>query len=298
MNKLQLFFRKYVLPYLMVMSGAAVAAFALAEFLVPSTILDGGITGVSMILNYLTKKPLSVFIIVINIPFLLVGMFALGRAFLLRAASAMVVFSVLLSIFEHSESVVTYDPLLATVFGGILLGVGVGTVLRNGGCLHGTETVALLLSRKTSFSVGQIVFAINIVIYSCAGVLFGWDRAMYSLLTYFITFKVIDMVEEGMEQAKAVFIITDPDTEIAEKIYQRLGRTCTQIDASGLISGSKVVLYCVVTRLELSELRAILRTDAHSSFATVTEVGEIVGTHMKRNTPRPETLQEQTVELS
>ncbi len=283
MNKLQYFFRRYIYPYMMITFGAAAAAFALAEFLVPSTILDGGVTGVSMILNYLTKKPLSMFIIVINAPFLLIGLFAMGRAFLVRAASAMLIFSALLSVFEHMEDEVTTDPLLATIFGGILLGVGVGTVLRNGGCLDGTETVALLLSRKTSFSVGQIVFAINIVIYSCAGVLFGWDRAMYSLLTYFITFKVIDMVEEGMAQAKAVFIITDPGTEIAEKIYKRLGRTCTQIEASGLISGSKVVLYCVVTRLELAELRSILRTDVHSSFATVTEVGEIVGVHMKRN---------------
>ncbi len=298
MKKLQMYFRKYVLPYLMVALGAAIAAFALATCLVPSTILDGGITGVSMILNYLTRKPLSMFIIIINSPFLLVGMFAMGKSFLLRAASAMLVFSALLSVFEHSEYVVTYDPLLATIFGGILLGVGVGIVLRNGGCLDGTETVALLLSRKTSFSVGQIVFAINIVIYSCAGVLFGWDRAMYSLLTYFITFKVIDMVEEGMEQAKAVLIITDPDTEIAEKIYKRLGRTCTQIGASGLISGSKVIMYCVVNRLELSELRAILRTDMHSSFATVTDVGEIIGTHVKRNTTRLETLQEQTANQS
>ena len=91
------------------------------------------------------------------------------------------------------------------------------------------------------------------------------------------------MVQEGMEQAKAVMIITDQDTNIAEKIYQRLGRTCTQIEASGLISGSKVILYCVITRLEMSELRNIIRTDEHSSFVTITEVGEIVGTHIKKN---------------
>lgn len=295
---LKQFCKKYVVSYLLMAAGAAIAAFALAEFLVPSTILDGGVTGVSMICNQLTKKSLSIFVIALNIPFLLVGFFALGKNFLFRAASAMVIFSVLLDVFENTESAVTRDPLLATVFGGILLGVGVGTVLRNGGCLDGSETVALLLSRKTNFSVGQIVFMINIVIYSCAGFLFGWDRAMYSLLTYFITFKVIDMVQEGMEQAKAVLIITDRNTQVSEKIYQHLGRTCTQLEATGLISGSKIVLYCVVTRLELAELRNILREDDHSSFATVTEVGEIIGTHIKKNNIQLEELQKEANPLA
>lgn len=287
MLKIKYFIQKTLFPYCLTLVGAVVAAFALAEFLVPSTILDGGVTGISIILNLLTGKSLSMFIIVLNIPFLTIGFFTLGKSFVMRAASAMLVFSLMLEVFEEMPFIVTEDPLLATVFGGILLGVGVGTVLRNGGCLDGTETVALLLSRKTNFSVGQIIFMINIAIYSWAGALFGWDRAMYSLLTYFITFKTIDMVEEGMEQAKAVWIITDRETNIADNIYRRLGRTCTQIDASGMISGSKVILYCVMTRLELSELRAIVRNDQCSSFVTVTEVGEIIGNHIKKNDALP-----------
>lgn len=139
----------------------------------------------------------------------------------------------------------------------------------------------MLISKKTSFSVGQIIFAINIAIYIVAGVLFGWDRALYSLLTYFISFKVIDMVEEGMEQAKAVMIITNEGRNIADSLYKSLGRTCTLLEGEGLISGKKVVLYCVVTRIELSEVKRIVNEDDTSAFVTVTDVSEIIGKHIK-----------------
>ena len=162
-----------------------------------------------------------------------------------------------------------------------------GLVLRGGGCLDGTETVALLISRKTNFSVGQIVFSINIIIYAAAGLLFGWDRALYSLLTYFITFKVIDMVENGMEEAKSVMIITQDGTAMAETIFQQLGRTCTILDGTGLISGHKAVLYCVITRLELPAMRRIIHNADQSAFVTVSDVGEIIGNHIKQLPPQP-----------
>src|SRR5699024_3180947 len=129
--------------------------------------------------------------------------------------------------------------LLATVFGGILLGIGVGVVIHFGGCVDGTESVALVISKKTTLSVGQVVLIFNLIIYSIAGIIFGLDRAMYSLLTYFITFKVIDFVSEGTEQAKAALIITDHGTDMAKEIYKRLGRTVTTIRGKGLISGEK-----------------------------------------------------------
>ena len=180
----------------------------------------------------------------------------------------------------------TSEPLLAVVFGGVLLGAGIGLVLRGGGCLDGTETVALLISRKTNFSVGQIVFSINIIIYAAAGLLFGWDRALYSLLTYFITFKVIDMVENGMEEAKSVMIITQDGTAMADTIFQQLGRTCTILEGTGLISGNKAVLYCVITRLELPAMRRIIHNADQSAFVTVSDVSEIIGNHIKQLPPQ------------
>ena len=202
-------FLKNILPSAFYLTlGSVIAAFALEAFLVPVTILDGGVVGVGMIVSQLTRIPLGLLTFVFNIPFLVIGAKQLGRRFLLSAVYSMALFSVMLRLFEDISGV-TDEPILAVIFGGVLLGFGVGLVLRGGGCLDGTETVALLVSRKTQLSVGQVVFGINILIYAAAGILFGWDRAMYSLMTYFISFKLIDMVEEGMEQAKSVMIIAN-----------------------------------------------------------------------------------------
>ena len=163
-------------------------------------------------------------------------------------------FSLFLGLFENTKAV-TQQDILVVVFGGLLLGIGVGLILRYGGCLDGTEIVAMLLGQRTKMSVGQIVLFFNIVIYGVAGALFGADRALYSLLTYFITSKIIDIVENGMEQAKAVMIITDHGSDIAERIYSQLGRTCTRMEGTGLVSnGRKTVLYCVITRVEVSSM--------------------------------------------
>ena len=221
------------------------------------------------------------FIIILNVPFLLLGFRHLGKNFLIQSTVAMALFSVLLEIFKQVD-VVTNDVLLATVFGGILLGIGVGFVIRYGACLDGVETVAILINKKTSFSVGQVILLVNLVIYMVAGILFGWDRALYSILTYFITFKIIDMVSEGFEQAKAAMIITNHGEEIANSIYKHLGRTVTMLEGEGLISGKKVVLYAVVTRIEIPELKRIVAADDYSAFVTITDVNEIVCKHIKK----------------
>lgn len=269
-----------VLSYIFIIIGTTLASLALEVFLIPNHIIDGGITGVSIILSYLVRPDVSFFIIVINIPFLILGVKHLGKEFLIRCAFAMILFSFLLNSFKSIEEV-TNDILLATVFGGILLGIGVGFVIRYGACLDGVEIVAILINKKTSFSVGQVILLVNLIIYIVAGVLFGWDRALYSIMTYFITFKIIDIVSEGLEQAKAALIITNHGDDIANTIYKRLGRTVTFIEGEGLISGKKVVLYVVVTRIELRELKKIVEEDDLSAFMTITDVSEIVGNHIK-----------------
>ena len=269
-----------ILTYMFMTIGILLAAIALEVFLIPNKIIDGCITGVSIILSFLTNINLSIFIIILNIPFLLLGFRHLGKNFLIQSTVAMALFSVLLEIFKQVD-VVTNDVLLATVFGGILLGIGVGFVIRYGACLDGVETVAILINKKTSFSVGQVILLVNLVIYMVAGILFGWDRALYSIMTYFITYKLIDMVSEGLEQAKAALIITNNSEEIARSIYKKLGRTVTFIEGEGLISGKKVVLYVVVTRIELRELKKIVEADDVSAFMTITDVSEIVGQHIK-----------------
>lgn len=273
---------KIVLEYLLIGIGAVIAAFAIEEFLVPNTILDGGVVGISIMINNLTGISLSILTICINIPFLLIGSRKMGLKFVLKSAYAMSIFSVFLEVFKDMTNA-TSEYLLAVSFGGVILGVGVGLVIRYGGCLDGSEAVAILLNKRFNMPVGQTVLIVNVVIYCVAGVLFGFDRAMYSLLTYFIASKVIDIVEVGMDESKSAMIITNDSKEISEKIYKKLGRTVTIMEGEGLVSGKKVVLYCVVTRFEVRELREIIRNIDQSAFVVISDVSEIIGSHVKKN---------------
>lgn len=271
---------KYFISYTMLTIGAIVAALALELFLIPNTILDGGVTGISIIVSKLTSLPLSILVLILNIPFLYVGYKNLGKNFLIRSIYSMAIFSIFLHIFGGVDAF-TEDKLLATLFGGVILGAGVGLVIHFGGCNDGTESVAIVISKKTSLSVGQIVLLFNMMIYTVAGFIFGFDRAMYSLFTYVITFKVIDFVSEGLEQAKAALIVTSKGTDLSKEIYKRLGRTTTTIKGKGLISGEKEVLYCVITRIEVYELNRIIEEMDESAFVTVLDVSDIIGNHIK-----------------
>lgn len=262
--------------------GAFLAALALETFLIPNTILDGGVTGVSIIISKLTEIPISLLVLVLNIPFVYIGYKNLGRGFLGRTVYSMIAFSLFLELLKPLEPF-TEVMLLATVYGGLLLGLGVGIVIHFGGCVDGTESVSIVISKKTSLSVGQIVLVFNLVIYTIAGFIFGFNRAMYSLLTYFITFKVIDFVSEGLEQAKAALIVTSKGNNLSKEIYDRLGRTTTTIKGKGLISGEKEVLYCVITRTEVFELKRIVDEMDESAFVTILEVSDIIGNHIKSN---------------
>ncbi len=271
-----------ILTFLMLIIGCFIAAAALECFLIPNTILDGGITGISIIIHKLFGVPLWLLVILINIPFIYIGYRNLGRNFLIRTVFSMAFFALFLSYFELVEPF-TEEILLSIVFGGALYGLGVGMIIHFGGCIDGTESVSIVISKKTSFSVGQIILVFNLVIFSVAGIIFGLDRALYSLLTYVITFKVIDFVSEGLEQAKAALIITDKGTDLSTEIYKRLGRTTTTIRGKGLISGEKEVLYCVLTRMEVFELNRIVEEMDESAFITILEVSDIIGTHIKSN---------------
>ncbi len=282
MNKFKQKNSQILISFLMLTVGSILAAYALETFLIPNTILDGGVTGISIIISKLTEIPISFLVLMLNIPFIFLGYKNMGIGFLIRSIYSMILFSLSLSYFENLGEV-TNQILLATVYGGALLGIGVGLVIHFGGCVDGTESVALIISKKTSFSVGQVVLVFNLIIYLIAGTIFGIDRALYSLLTYFITFKVIDFVSEGLEQAKAALIVTDKGTDMADEIFKRLGRTVTKIKGKGLISGEKEVLYCVLTRIEVYELKKICHEMDQSSFVTILEVSEIIGDHIKNN---------------
>ncbi len=269
--------------YVFLFIGSILAAIGLEIFLIPNNIIDGGIVGISIISSYLSKLPLSLFIFVLNLPFLFLGYKQIGKTFVFSSLFSIVSLSVWVQVF-HPIPGLTSDVLLATVFGGIILGVGVGIIIRSGGSLDGTEMVAIIINKKTAFSVGEMVMLFNVFILSSAGLVFGWDRAMYSLIAYFIAYKVIDITIEGLDEAKAAFIISDKAEEIAEAITARLGRGVTFIDGKGGFSkDEKTILYSVITRLEISKLKSIIYDKDENAFVTINDVSDVMGgKHKKR----------------
>lgn len=261
--------------------GSALAAIALEIFLIPNNVIDGGVTGISIILNHLTKIPLGAFIFILNVPFLIIGYKQIGKTFTLSTLFSLIILSTGVTILHPVERI-TQDILLASVFGGILLGIGVGLIIRNGGSLDGTEVVAIILDRRTGFSIGEIVMFFNLFILSSAGIVFGWDRAMYSLIAYFIAFKVIDIVVEGLDEAKSVYIISEKQEEITDALLARLGRGVTLIQGEGGYKGEPTkVIYVVVTRLEIAKLKSIVHGFDEDALMTVGSV-EATGKRYKK----------------
>ena len=252
--------------------GSILAATGLEIFLIPNNIIDGGITGISIMASHLTGIQLGVFIFILNLPFVLIGYKQIGKTFALSTIFSVICFSIGVTLL-HPVPGITQDILLATIFGGIILGVGVGLIIRNGGSLDGTEIVAILLEKRSAFSIGEIVMFINFFILGISGFLFGWDRAMYSLIAYFIAFKTIDITVEGLEESKAVIIVSDKNKDISEAIMDRLGRGITLLDGKGAYSGTETeVIYVVLSRLEVAKLKNIVNDFDEDALITITSV--------------------------
>lgn len=261
--------------------GAFIAGFAIEGFLVPNKIIDGGVVGVSMILSHLLKYNLGLLIVVLNIPFLCLALNKMGKIFLFQTFYAIAMLGIATNLFSHYE--VTHDHLLATVFGGIILGFGVGLVLKNEGSLDGTEIMSLVLSKKFGLSVGEIIMGFNIFIYGASGLIFGWEQAMYSILTYFVAYRVIDVVIDGLDTSKSIRIISDCAEEIGKVLIEDLEIGVTYLYGKGGYSGAdKTVIYCVVSRLEMSKLKEVVRKIDPMAFLSVVDVHEVYGTRMKK----------------
>ena len=258
--------------------GPFIAAFALEVFLVPNNIIDGGIVGVSIIISYLTKINLGLLIFFINIPFFLLAFNKIGKKFVLQTFYAVGMLSLALNIFTTHHLPTTDDLLLSTVFGGIILGTGVGLVLKNEGSLDGTEIMSLVLSKKFGFSVGEWIMLFNIFIYGAAGLVFGWNRAMYAVLTYFIAFRIIDVVLEGLNSAKSIEVISDKADEIGKELIEKLDISVTYLHGVGGYSGTqKTIIYCVVSRLELAKMKEVIKNIDTNAFITIVDVHEAYG---------------------
>ncbi len=262
--------------------GAFIAAFALETFLVPNNIIDGGVIGISMIISHVSKFNLGLLVLILNTPFVIMAFKKMGGKFVIKTAYANVILAFALNLFHHFK--VTGDLLLATVFGGIILGLGVGIILKNEGSLDGTEMLSLLISKKFGCSVGEFIMCINVFIYIAAGLVFGWESAMYSIMTYFIASKVIDVVMEGFNSSKSVRIISDNASSIGETLIERLDISVTYLQGIGGYTGQdKDLIYCVISRLELPKMLDIIQEIDPKAFVSVVDVHEVYGGRFRKH---------------
>ena len=281
-TKLQLF-REYLTRAFFIAIGAFITAAALETFLLPNNIIDGGVIGISMMLHYLTKWNLGLLIFCINIPFILLAWKKLGSKFVIQTFYATGMLAIATNIFAKFH--VTEDLILSAVFGGIILGFGVGLILRNNASLDGTEMLSITISKKLKFvSVGELLMCINLFIYMGAGFLFGWDRALYSILTYYIASKIIDSVLEGLDKSKSIRIVSDFYREIGDAIMKELDVSVTYMKAMGGYSRQeKILTYCVVNKFEIAKLKDVVHNIDPKAFIVTEDVHEVEGVRVKKH---------------
>lgn len=264
--------------------GAFIVAVALEMFLLPNKIIDGGVIGISMMMSYLTGGNLGLFILGINLPFVLFAYKTLGKKFVINTMFAISMLAIATNIVTKWGHI-TEDLLLVTIFGGILLGLGVGLILRNNASLDGTEMVSIDLSKRLKIvSVGELLMCINLFIYVGAGFLFGWDRAFYSILTYYVASKMIDAVLEGLDKAKSVRIVSDFSKDIGDAIMKELDVSVTYMKTLGGYSKKeKILTYCVVNKFDIPKLKEVVHGLDPSAFIVTEDVHEVEGVRFKRS---------------
>lgn len=264
-----------------VILGILSAGFGLKGFLLSSRFIDGGVTGVSMLIAALSRVPLWVPILLLNLPFVLVGYRQIGRMFALKSALAIAGLALVLGLIHYPD--VTSDKLLTAVFGGFFLGAGIGLAMRGGAVLDGTEIAALLLSKKAPITVGDLILIFNIVIFSFAAIFLSVESALYSMLTYFAASRTIDFILHGIEEYNGVIIVSAHNEQIKAAILNQLGRGVTVYQGRGGKTDAEMDnLFCVVTRLELYRLKSLIgELDPHA-FVVIHPISDVSGGVVKR----------------
>ena len=265
--------------------GIASAAFGLEGFLIPNEFIDGGATGISLLISQLTVAKLPVTLLLINVPFLLLGLGTIGRAFTIKAALAITGLA-LATAFIHFPHV-TDDKLLVAVFGGFFLGAGIGLTIRGGAVIDGTEVLALYLSKRFSTTIGDIITVINIFIFGAAAYLLSVDIALYAMVTYLAASKTVDFIIEGIEEYTGVTVISTHHDEIKEMIINILGRGVTIYKGRGGFgkqgqTDDRNIIYTVITRLEISKLNTEIQKIDPNAFVVMTAIKDIKGGMIKK----------------
>jgi uncharacterized membrane-anchored protein YitT (DUF2179 family) len=266
----------------LVVAGIMSAGLGLKGFLLSSRFIDGGVTGVSMLLADVTRAPLWLLILCINLPFIALGYRQIGKGFAVRSALAIAGLALCLAFVKFPD--VTPDKLLTAVFGGFFIGAGIGLAIRGGAVLDGTEVAALLVSRRSHLlKVGDVILVLNVFIFAAAAFLLGVESALYSMLTYFAASKTVDFLIHGIEEYTAVVIVSEQSDLIREAIVRDLKRGVTIYNGHGGRTGAaQHILLCVVTRLEIGGVVGVARSIDEGAFVIVHPVSDVSGGTLKR----------------
>lgn len=262
--------------------GVLSAGMGLHGFLMSSRFIDGGVTGISMLISKVLGVSLPLLILIINLPFIALGYRQIGRAFAIRSALAIVGLAICLAVIHYPD--VTPDKLLTAVFGGFFIGAGIGLAMRGGAVLDGTEIAALLISKRSGmFRVGDVILALNVAIFLTAAFFLGVESALYSILTYVAASKTLDFLLHGIEEFTAITIISERSDAIRQAITGGLGRGVTIYKGRGGMSGAdQDILFCVVTRLEIGKVRGIAQAIDKGAFILVYPLADVQGGVLKR----------------
>ena len=273
---------RYLRDIILVAVGITSACFGLKSFLMPNDFIDGGVTGISLLVSRLTGLKLSVLIVVINIPFIILGFKQIGKGFAIKTAIAISLLAIALLVIPFQP--VTHDKLLIAVFGGLFLGAGIGFAMRGGCVIDGTEVLALYISRNSIITVGNIILVLNILIFGVVAIFLDLVTAMYSILTYLSASKTIDFVVNGLEQYTGVTIISEKNDEIKQFIIDKMKRGVTIYKGEGGYGVQKDIdiVYTVVTKLEMSKLQGEIRHIDPDAFVVQQQIADIKGGVVKR----------------
>ena len=268
-----------VMDYVLVMGGAVCVALAADLFLIPNQVISGGVVGVATILRYTLGTPVGLITLLINVPLLLAGLrWAGGRRFAVRTGLAVLVLSLALDLLPPYLPEATSDPLLYTLYGGLLDGLGMGLVFRAGGTTGGTDILARLFQRFTSFNLGGILLGINVAILGAAAAVFGLEPALYALIVAYVSSRVIDLVQEGFSHARAALIVSDRPAVIRELVMTELRRGVTVLEGQGgYTAARREVLYCVVAQSEVSRLKRLVHIADPDAFVVISQAQEVLG---------------------
>lgn len=254
----QIVYTRHIKDFILICIGVTMASIGLKEFLLPNDFLDGGAMGLSLLTEIMTGIELSVLIVLINLPFIIIGAKQISVEFAVKSTLAILALSLLVHFINLPA--ITSDKLLISVFGGFFLGAGIGFTIRGGAVIDGTEVLAIYVSKKTSLTVGDFIAVFNVILFSFSALLVSVETAMYSMLTYFAASKTVDFIINGIEEYIGVTIVSRNATEVKQAIIEKLGRGVTVYNSesgygkTGVNYNENKILFCVVTRLEVTRL--------------------------------------------